>query len=50
MELGVGGKQIALWAYKLKFEHPITKKELEFIDIPEIIGSWKILEDVQISS
>lgn len=42
------GKQIALWAYKLKFNHPVTKEEKEFIDIPEKIGSWKILEDVYI--
>lgn len=40
------GKQIALWAYKLKFTHPVTKKELEFEDYPEKIGSWKILEDL----
>lgn len=29
------GKQIALWAYKLKFIHPVTKEEMSFIDIPE---------------
>ncbi len=45
-----GGKQIALWAYKLKFEHPVTKEVLEFIDAPEKVGSWKILEDMQINS
>ena len=40
------GKQIALWAYKLKFIHPVTKEEMEFEDYPEKIGSWKILEDL----
>lgn len=45
MELGEDGKQIALWAYKLKFEHPITKEQMEFVDLPEKIGSWKILEE-----
>lgn len=45
MELEAGGKQIALWAYKLKFEHPVTKEQMEFVDLPEKIGSWKILEE-----
>lgn len=38
------GKQIALWAYKLTFRHPITKKELTFERLPEKNGTWKILE------
>lgn len=38
------GKQIALWAYKLKFKHPISKEELSFECLPEINGTWKILE------
>lgn len=42
------GKQIALWAYSLKILHPITKKEMTFISIPEINGSWKMLEDVDL--
>ena len=37
------GKQIALWAYKLSFKHPITKEDLTFECLPEKIGSWKIL-------
>ena len=28
------GKQIALWAYKLTLIHPVTKKEMTFIDEP----------------
>ena len=40
------GKQIALWAYKLTIEHPITKEKLTFTSIPEKIGSWIILEDI----
>ena len=39
------GKQIALWAYELKFYHPITNEELVFESIPAKIGSWKILEN-----
>ena len=38
------GKQLCLWAYKLSFNHPTTKKRLEFEDYPEAVGSWKILE------
>ena len=44
------GKQISLWAYKLSFTHPTTKEQLLFYSIPEIIGSWKILEDVNIKT
>lgn len=42
------GKQIALWAYKLQIIHPITKEEMTFKAIPETIGSWKIIEDIEI--
>ena len=41
------GKQIALWAYKLTIEHPITKETLEFKDLPEPIGTWCILKNEQ---
>lgn len=34
-------KQIALWAYELTIIHPVTKKELTFIDYPEKVGIWK---------
>ena len=37
------GKQIALWAYEISFEHPITKEVLTFKDLPEPIGTWSIL-------
>ena len=40
------GKQLALWAYSLSFIHPTTKEEFTFEDYPEIVGSWKILEEV----
>ena len=42
------GKQIALWAYELSILHPITKERMYFKALPEIIGSWKILEDVNL--
>ena len=41
------GKPIALWAYSLSFYHPITREKLEFKVLPEIIGSWKILENIE---
>ena len=40
------GKQIALWAYKLTIEHPITKEKMTFTDLPDAIGTWCILKDV----
>lgn len=42
------GKQISLWAYKLSIEHPISKEKMNFIDYPEKIGSWKILEGIEL--
>ena len=41
------GKQIALWAYELKFLHPITKESMTFAVLPQINGSWKILEGIK---
>lgn len=35
------GKQIALWAYNLEFEHPITKEKMQFSVYPENYGTWK---------
>ena len=40
------GKQIALWAYELTIQHPITKKEMTFKDLPESVGTWCILKDI----
>ena len=37
------GKQIALWAYELTIEHPITKKSMKFKDLPKPEGTWCIL-------
>ena len=37
-------KQIALWAYKLTIEHPVTKKVMTFVDLPESNGTWSILK------
>ena len=40
------GKQLALWAYYLSFEHPTKKEKMEFKDYPEPIGSWVILNEL----
>ena len=42
------GKQIALWAYSLEIVHPITKEKMVFNTLPEINGTWKIIEDVKV--
>lgn len=42
------GKQITLWAYQLKILHPITKEQMTFKAVPEKIGSWKIIEDINV--
>ncbi len=34
------GKQLALWAYYLSFEHPTKKEIMEFEEYPEKTGSW----------
>ena len=41
------GKQIALWAYSLSFIHPVSKERMEFKVLPEINGTWKILEGIE---
>lgn len=46
---GEDGKQIALWAYKLSFIHPVTKEEMTFKVLPEINGTWKIIEGLEIN-
>lgn len=40
------GKQIALWAYELTIEHPISKENMTFKDLPEKVGTWCILKDI----
>lgn len=42
------GKQIALWAYELTIQHPVTKEELTFKCLPENNGTWCIIRDVNI--
>ena len=37
-------KQLALYAYKLEFTHPVTKEQMTFKKLPE----WKILEGVDL--
>lgn len=42
------GKQICLWAYEIEIIHPTTKETMKFNVLPEKIGSWKILEDINL--
>ena len=42
------GKQIALWAYELTIQHPISKEEMTFKDLPQENGTWCILKDANI--
>ena len=42
------GKQISLWAYKLTIEHPITKEEMTFKGLPDGIGPWVMIKDINI--
>ena len=42
------GKQIALWAYELTIEHPITKESMTFKCLPEKNGTWCILKSVDL--
>jgi len=42
---GVPGQQIALWGYRLTFEHPTTHELMTFTDLPQ--GSvWANYDDV----
>lgn len=34
-------KQLALFAYYLSFNHPVTKEKLKFIKYPDKVGIWK---------
>ena len=42
------GKQISLWAYKLTIEHPITKEVLTFKGLPDEIGPWVMIKNINI--
>ena len=42
------GKQIALWAYELTIQHPVSKEEMTFKCLPESNGTWCILRDINI--
>ena len=42
------GKQITLWAYSLTIFHPTTKEEMTFHVVPEKVGSWKIIENLDL--
>ncbi len=39
-------KQIALYAYKLEFTHPVSKEKMTFKLLPKKDGVWKMLNNV----
>lgn len=41
---GVPGRQIALWAWRLKLTHPTRHEEMCFTAPPPMIGAWKLFE------
>lgn len=41
---GVPGRQIALWAYRLKLDHPTKHEEMCFISCPPMRGAWAKFE------
>ena len=40
-------KQIALWAYKITFEHPTKKEKISFESLPKQIGVWNLIKLVK---
>ncbi len=42
---GIPGQQIALWGYRLRFEHPVTHQVLSFMRMP-YGGIWTRYQDV----
>ena len=43
---GRPGEQIALWAYRLGFEHPTRHEQLSFTAPPPDSGAWRDFQDV----
>ena len=41
---GKPGRQIALWAYQLKIDHPTKHEEMNFTCPPPMNGAWKLFE------
>ena len=42
---GKPGRQIALWAWALKLEHPTKKEEMSFFALPPEEGAWRMFAD-----
>ena len=43
------GKQIALWAYELTIQHPVSKEEMTFRCFPASVGTWCILKELELN-
>ncbi len=44
----LSNKDLCLWAYKLEFEHPTTKENLVFEDLPKMEGMWENLKGINL--
>ena len=42
------GRQIALWAYELTIQHPVSREEMTFRCLPQNNGTWCILKDINV--
>ncbi len=43
-------KNLCLWAYRLEIEHPTTKEKMKFEDLPEKIGMWEQLKELDLDN
>lgn len=41
------GQQIALWAWQLSFDHPVTKEHLTFVSEPPKAMPWNLFEGLE---
>lgn len=42
---GKAGRQICLWAWSLKLDHPTKKEEMRFCSLPPNKGAWQIFQN-----
>lgn len=43
---GKSGQQIALWAYRMEFEHPTKRQSMRFCALPAATGAWTAFDDI----
>jgi 23S rRNA pseudouridine1911/1915/1917 synthase len=45
-DVNTPGQQIALWSYRIRIQHPTTKKEMEFISHPPDHYPWNLFSSI----